>query len=93
MKQASVIIVGMGGLGCPVAIYLATAGIGKIGLVDYDQVDLSNLHRQIGHTTERIGWKKVESLRQTLMNMNPHIIYETYDTFIHHENALEIIQK
>jgi molybdopterin/thiamine biosynthesis adenylyltransferase len=83
----------MGGLGCPAALYLAAAGIGKIGLVDYDHVDVSNIHRQIGHTTARVGWKKVESIRQALIDINPHGIYETYDVLIQHENAIELIQK
>jgi molybdopterin/thiamine biosynthesis adenylyltransferase len=92
LKQASVLVVGAGGLGCPAALYLATAGIGTIGLVDYDQVELSNIHRQICHITERMGWRKVDSLRKVLKDLNPHTIYKTFDILINHENAIEIIR-
>lgn len=61
LKKASVLIVGVGGLGCPAAAYLAGAGVGTLGLVDGDTVETSNLHRQILHTTGRVGWFKVDS--------------------------------
>ena len=66
LKSASVLIVGVGGLGCPAASYLAGAGVGTVGLMDGDTVELSNLHRQILHTTQRIGKLKVESARDSL---------------------------
>ncbi|MBY4675697.1 molybdopterin-synthase adenylyltransferase MoeB [Marinobacterium arenosum] len=72
-----VLIIGAGGLGSPVAIYLAAAGVGTLVLADDDQVDLSNLQRQIVHTTERIGVDKVESARQTLQALNPEVQVET----------------
>lgn len=71
--SASVLIVGLGGLGSPVALYLAAAGVGKLVLVDDDQVDLSNLQRQVIHTTDRIGQPKVESARQALLAVNPDV--------------------
>lgn len=70
-RQAKVLILGVGGLGSPVAMYLAAAGVGELVLVDDDEVDLSNLQRQIVHTTARIGDAKVESARQTLLALNP----------------------
>lgn len=61
LKDAKVLIIGAGGLGCPAAAYIAGAGVGTIGLVDGDEVEVSNLHRQIAHSTTRVGWKKVHS--------------------------------
>ena len=66
LRDASILVVGLGGLGCPAALYLAGAGIGTIGLVDGDTVELSNLHRQVLHTSERVGQLKVESAAQGL---------------------------
>ena len=73
LRDASVLIIGLGGLGSPVAMYLAAAGVGKLVLVDYDQVDLSNLQRQIIHLTSSIGKNKVDSARDTLLKLNPEI--------------------
>ncbi len=73
LLDASVLLIGLGGLGAPVAMYLAAAGVGRLTLVDFDQVDLSNLQRQIIHTTDRIGTPKVESARQALAALNPEI--------------------
>src|SRR3954462_12105540 len=73
LLAASVLIIGLGGLGSPVAMYLAAAGIGHLILADFDTVDLSNLQRQIAHTTDRIGQTKVESAAQTLQALNPDI--------------------
>ena len=72
LRQASVLIVGLGGLGSPVAMYLAAAGVGRLLLADFDAVDLSNLQRQILHNSERIGWTKVDSAVATLRALNPH---------------------
>lgn len=78
LLTARVLIIGMGGLGSPVAMYLATAGIGHLVLVDDDEVELSNLQRQIAHGTADIGSTKVESAKQTLLNLNPEIQIITY---------------
>ncbi|MBL3588566.1 MAG: molybdopterin-synthase adenylyltransferase MoeB [gamma proteobacterium endosymbiont of Lamellibrachia anaximandri] len=76
LLDASVLLIGLGGLGAPVAMYLAAAGVGRLTLVDFDQVDLSNLQRQIIHTTDRIGTPKVESAKQALTALNPEIEIE-----------------
>lgn len=73
LRQARVLVVGAGGLGSPVALYLAAAGVGTIGIVDADQVELSNLHRQVLHTTPRVGLPKVESAKKALVELNPHV--------------------
>ncbi len=72
LRRARVLIVGLGGLGSPVAMYLAAAGVGRLLLADFDAVDLSNLQRQILHNSERIGWTKVDSALATLRALNPH---------------------
>jgi adenylyltransferase/sulfurtransferase len=79
LLDSRVLIIGLGGLGSPVAMYLAAAGVGKLVLSDFDKVDLSNLQRQIIHTTQRIGTSKVESARQTLLALNPEISVATID--------------
>src|SRR5512142_2478569 len=71
LKEASVLLVGTGGLGSPVGLYLAAAGVGHIGLVDYDVVDFSNLQRQVIHGTSRLGKLKVESARARMLDINP----------------------
>ncbi|XP_031564174.1 adenylyltransferase and sulfurtransferase MOCS3-like isoform X2 [Actinia tenebrosa] len=93
LKNASVLIVGTGGLGCPAALYLAAAGVGCIGLVDYDDVDLSNLHRQVLHSEERVNTPKVLSGKQALNNLNSKATVNTYDIQLGSSNALEIISK
>ncbi|MCU7904875.1 MAG: molybdopterin-synthase adenylyltransferase MoeB [Candidatus Thiodiazotropha sp. (ex Epidulcina cf. delphinae)] len=77
LLDARILIIGLGGLGSPAAMYLASAGVGSLVLVDFDQVDLTNLQRQIAHTTERIGHPKVESARETLRAINPDARIET----------------
>ena len=79
LLESKVLIIGLGGLGAPVAMYLAAAGVGNLVLVDFDKVDLSNLQRQIIHTTDRIDSRKVESARKTLLALNPEIHIETID--------------
>lgn len=76
LLAARVLVLGLGGLGCPATMYLATAGVGKLTLVDHDTVDLSNLQRQIAHTTASIGRPKVESARDTLLALNPSVSIE-----------------
>ena len=73
LLNSRVLIVGLGGLGCPVAMYLAAAGVGELVLADFDQVDLSNLQRQIAHTTDRVGMNKVDSAKATIKALNPEI--------------------
>jgi adenylyltransferase/sulfurtransferase len=71
--QTKVAIIGAGGIGCPLALYLSAAGVGTIGLFDSDKVDVTNLHRQIGHRTETVGISKTLSLKNTLLSLNPNI--------------------
>jgi molybdopterin/thiamine biosynthesis adenylyltransferase/rhodanese-related sulfurtransferase len=90
LKNSSVLIIGTGGLGSPVALYLAAAGIGRIGLVDYDTVDSSNLQRQVIHGTSTVGKLKVESARAKLLDLNPDIQVDLYNEPYTSENALRI---
>jgi sulfur-carrier protein adenylyltransferase/sulfurtransferase len=90
LKSASVLIIGTGGLGSPISLYLAAAGIGRIGIVDYDVVDVSNLQRQIAHGTSQVGNLKVESARARMLDLNPYIQVEPYAEPITVENAEEI---
>jgi adenylyltransferase/sulfurtransferase len=92
LKEGSVLLVGTGGLGSPAALYLAAAGIGRIGLVDYDVVDESNLQRQIVHDTSWIGKPKLESAKARLNALNPHVAIETHATSLSSDNALEILK-
>jgi molybdopterin/thiamine biosynthesis adenylyltransferase len=91
INRAAVLVVGAGGLGSPVALYLAAAGVGKIGIVDNDIVDISNLQRQILHTTADVGRKKVESARETLLALNPHLEFVSHDVRLNSGNILEIL--
>ena len=90
LKSSSVLIVGTGGLGSPLALYLAAAGVGHIGLVDYDVVDFSNLQRQVIHGSANIGNLKVESAKERLLDLNPQIKISTYNKLFVSENAFEI---
>ena len=92
LKAASVLIVGTGGLGSPVALYLAAAGVGRIGLVDYDVVDFSNLQRQVIHGESRLGDLKVESARDRMLDLNPEIQVDVYNEVINSENAFRIAE-
>lgn len=92
LKASSVLIIGTGGLGSPISMYLAAAGVGTIGLVDYDVVDFTNLQRQIVHGTSRLGDRKVESARDRLRDINPDIEIVTYDEPFTSENALRIAE-
>ena len=91
LKEASVLLVGAGGLGSPAAIYLACAGVGTLGIVDFDVVDESNLQRQILHTPSRIGARKVDSARRSIEEFNPLVKVETFDTRLSSTNADEIV--
>ena len=90
-KAARVVIVGAGGLGSPVALYLAAAGIGTLGIIDDDTVSLSNLQRQVLHDTPHIGTSKVESARDAIQRLNPHVAVEAINARLDAGNALEII--
>lgn len=92
LKAASILVVGTGGLGSPVALYLAAAGIGRIGLVDFDRVDTSNLQRQVIHGTSGLGILKVESARQRMLDINPDIQVDTYNEPFTSTNARQIAQ-
>jgi len=92
LKNASMLIVGTGGLGSPIAIYLAAAGVGHLGLVDDDTVDLSNLQRQIIHGTETLGERKVISARRRLKSINPTIAISTFDEPFTVDNALKLAE-
>src|SRR3712207_9336150 len=91
LLQAKVLVIGAGGLGSPAALYLAAAGVGTIGLVDGDVVDLSNLQRQILHTTASLGQPKVQSGQRTLQALNPDIAVKAYQMQISAENALGLL--
>jgi molybdopterin/thiamine biosynthesis adenylyltransferase/rhodanese-related sulfurtransferase len=92
LKAASVLVIGTGGLGSPVALYLAAAGVGHIGLVDYDVVDFSNLQRQVIHGTSGLGELKVESARKRMLDINPDIQVDVYNEAFTSENAMRIAQ-
>lgn len=92
IRQGRVLVVGTGGLGSPVALYLAAAGVGTLGLVDGDVVDLSNLQRQIIHTTPEVGRRKVESAKEKINRLNPHVQVVTYPCFMNAENALDLVR-
>ncbi|KAI4288373.1 MAG: hypothetical protein L6R35_002361 [Caloplaca aegaea] len=93
LRKASVLIVGLGGLGCPAAAYLAGAGVGTIGLIDGDTVELSNLHRQIIHSASTIGQYKVDSAVQYLRNLNPLPTYRTYSEHLQPQNATALFEQ
>ena len=92
IKATSVLCIGAGGLGSPIAMYLAAAGIGKIGIVDFDTVDYSNLQRQILHTDADVGRSKAESAKETIQGINPHCEVVIHNTRISSENALDLIR-
>ncbi|WP_225000154.1 molybdopterin-synthase adenylyltransferase MoeB [Cesiribacter sp. SM1] len=92
LKEAKVLVVGTGGLGCPLLLYLAAAGVGTIGLLDFDVVDRSNLQRQVLYTVEDVGTPKVEAAKKRLQGLNPNVTFITHNTRITSENALQIIK-
>ena len=91
LKAARVLCIGAGGLGSPLAMYLAAAGVGTIGIVDDDRVSLSNLQRQIAHDTPHVGVPKVESARAMIARLNPHVAVEMHQTRIDAGNALDLV--
>ncbi len=91
LKAASVLCIGAGGLGSPVAMYLAAAGVGRLGLVDFDVVDYSNLQRQIIHGTPDVGRSKLESARDTLVAINPEVAIDLHETALSSSNAFDVL--
>src|SRR5947209_5672316 len=91
LKAARVLLIGAGGLGSPAALYLAAAGVGTLGLVDFDNVDVTNLQRQILHGTKDVGRPKLVSARERIADVNPHVRLETYETALTSKNALDIL--
>ena len=92
LLNAKVLIIGAGGLGAPAALYLAAAGVGTIGIVDADAVDLSNLQRQVIHTTDDIGKDKVQSAAETMRAINPDVNVITYKKYVSSDNILDLIK-
>ncbi|HKZ95798.1 MAG TPA: HesA/MoeB/ThiF family protein [Hyphomicrobiaceae bacterium] len=93
LKAARVLVVGAGGLGSPILLYLAAAGVGTLGLIDDDLVSLDNLHRQVVHDTEDVGRPKVESATETVRRLNPHVAVEAYFERLDAGNALGIVSR
>jgi molybdopterin/thiamine biosynthesis adenylyltransferase/rhodanese-related sulfurtransferase len=91
LLASKVLLLGAGGLGSPAALYLAAAGVGTIGIVDMDEVDASNLQRQILHNLDRVGDRKVDSAKKTIVSLNPDVDVVTYDTRLSADNILDII--
>ena len=92
LKSAKVLLVGAGGLGAPLGLYLAAAGIGRIGMVDFDVVDLTNLQRQVIHSTKDVGRKKLDSAAEKMQGINPHVDVVKHETALTSENALDILK-
>ncbi len=92
LKAASVLMIGAGGLGSPLGLYLAAAGVGRIGIVDFDVVDASNLQRQILHSTADVGRPKLESARDRILGVNPNVHVEGHEVYLTSENAMEILR-
>lgn len=93
LKKAKVLLVGAGGLGAPLGLYLAAAGVGRLGIVDFDAVDFTNLQRQVTFGTSDVGRKKLEAARERLSNLNPEIRIDAYETHLTSENALDIVRE
>src|SRR5947209_10341858 len=92
LKVASILLIGAGGLGSPLGLYLAAAGIGRIGLVDFDVVDFSNLQRQIIHGTPDVGRPKLQSAKERINAINPEVRVDLYETKLTSANAIDIIR-
>jgi len=93
LKRSSALCIGAGGLGSPCSMYLAAAGIGKLGIVDMDIVDESNIQRQILHGSEDVGKKKIESAKETIKKINPNVELELYDQEFNETNAINIARQ
>lgn len=92
LLNSRVLVVGMGGLGSPIAMYLAAAGVGHLTFADFDEVDLSNLQRQIAHTTDRIGQLKTHSAKETCLHLNPEVNITTINTALDNNNIHGLVQ-
>src|SRR5579883_1589842 len=92
LKQAKIILIGAGGLGAPLGLYLAAAGVGRVGIVDFDVVDASNLQRQVIHGTSDLGRKKIDSAADKMRDINPNIAIDKFETGLTSENALDILK-
>ncbi|MBI5727652.1 MAG: HesA/MoeB/ThiF family protein, partial [Ignavibacteriales bacterium] len=92
LKAASVLILGAGGLGSPISMYLAAAGVGRIGIVDFDELSYSNLQRQVLYSTNDVGHQKTELAKQRLMEINPNIEITLYNERLTRDNALDILR-
>jgi len=92
LKNAKVLMVGAGGLGAPLGLYLAASGVGRIGVVDFDVVDFTNLQRQVIHGTKDVGKKKLDSAAESMLDINPYMTVDKFDTAITSDNAFEIIK-
>src|SRR3989442_9552794 len=92
LKQAKVLLIGTGGLGAPLGLYLAAAGVGRLGLVDFDVVDFTNLQRQVTFGSSDVGRAKTEAARERLAKLNPHIPIEPFEAELTSENALELFK-
>src|SRR5947208_6511275 len=92
LRAASILLIGAGGLGSPLGLYLAAAGIGRIGLVDFDVVDFSNLQRQVLHGTPDVGRPKLQSAKERLQAINPEVHLDLYETRLSAGNAMEILR-
>src|SRR5579862_9163055 len=92
LKASSVLLIGAGGLGSPLGLYLAAAGVGRIGLVDFDVVDFSNLQRQVMHGTNDVGTPKLQSAKDSLQRINPEVRLDLYETHLTSANARDILK-
>ena len=92
LKGASVLLIGTGGLGSPLGLYLASAGIGRIGIVDFDVVDFTNLQRQVMYTTQDVGKPKIQAAKERMQAINPYITIETHETRLSSDNAMDILK-
>src|ERR1700747_3542986 len=92
LKNAKVLMIGAGGLGAPLGLYLSAAGIGRIGVVDFDVVDFTNLQRQVIHGTKDVGRPKLDSAADTMLDINPYLEIDRHETALTSENALQILK-
>jgi adenylyltransferase/sulfurtransferase len=93
IKRSKILLIGAGGLGSPLALYLSAAGVGQLGIVDFDVVDFSNLQRQVIHPTKNVGRLKIDSAKEGIERINPNVTVKTYKTRLSSENALEIFKE